>query len=126
MTGRELEVSNAAQLQRWAGRLTAAGARPVLVVGVGQVGAHHGQAHVVECPRITSTDLDGLTCKIHLLVRPSGGAAQRSTSVAWKRTDGGMVRPSASAVLRLMTNSNLLGCSMGRSPGLAPLRSLST
>jgi len=33
-----------------------------------------------------------------------------------------MVRPSALAVLRLMTNSNVVGCSTGRSPGLAPLR----
>ena len=32
----------------------------------------------------------------------------------------------ALAVLRLMTSSNLVGCSMGRSPGLAPLRMRST
>ena len=31
-----------------------------------------------------------------------------------------MVRPSALAVLRLMTSSNFVGCSTGRSPGLAP------
>jgi hypothetical protein len=30
-----------------------------------------------------------------------------------------MVRPSALAVLRLITNSNFAGCSTGRSPGLA-------
>jgi len=34
--------------------------------------------------------------------------------------------PSALAVLRLMTRSNFVGCSMGRSPGLAPFRILST
>src|SRR5882724_2810705 len=39
---------------------------------------------------------------------------------------GGMARPSALAVLRLMTNSNLVGCCTGRSAGLAPLRILST
>ena len=33
-----------------------------------------------------------------------------------------MVRPSALAVLRLMTNSNVVGCKTGRSAGLAPLR----
>jgi hypothetical protein len=33
-----------------------------------------------------------------------------------------MVRPSALAVFRLMTSSNFVGCSMGRSAGLAPLR----
>src|SRR4030095_5835916 len=41
-------------------------------------------------------------------------------------SDCGIVRPSASAVLRLMTNSNFVGCSTGRSAGLAPLRILST
>ena len=38
----------------------------------------------------------------------------------------GIVRPSAFAVLRLMTNSYLVGNSMGKSPGLAPLRIRST
>ena len=37
-----------------------------------------------------------------------------------------MVIPSALAVLRLTTSSNLVGCSIGRSPGLAPFRILST
>ena len=37
-----------------------------------------------------------------------------------------MVRPSALAVLRLMINSNFVGCSTGRSLGFAPLRILST
>src|SRR6266700_1027107 len=48
------------------------------------------------------------------------------TSSAWNRSAGGIVRPSALAVLRLMTSSNFMGCSTGRSPGLAPLRILST
>src|SRR4029450_12948338 len=38
----------------------------------------------------------------------------------------GIVSPSALAVLRLMTSANLVGCSTGRSAGLAPLRILST
>src|SRR5215472_12027502 len=46
------------------------------------------------------------------------------TSSARASTDGGMVRPSALAVLRLMTSSNLVGCSTGRSAGLEPLRDL--
>src|SRR5262245_37570336 len=40
--------------------------------------------------------------------------------------EGGMVIPSALAVLRLMTNSNCVGCSTGRSAGLAPFRMRST
>jgi hypothetical protein len=41
-------------------------------------------------------------------------------------SDGGIVRPRALAVLRLITNSTFVGCSMGRLAGLAPLRILST
>ena len=37
-----------------------------------------------------------------------------------------MVRPRAFAVFRLMTNSNLVGCSTGRSAGFAPLRIYAT
>src|SRR5215468_9545187 len=47
------------------------------------------------------------------------------TSSARPSSDGGIVRPRALAVLRLMTSSNFVGCSTGRSPGLAPLRILS-
>jgi hypothetical protein len=43
----------------------------------------------------------------------------RSSSVC------GIVSPRALAVLRLITNSNLVGCSTGRSEGFAPLRILS-
>src|SRR5436190_15203786 len=42
------------------------------------------------------------------------------------KMDDGIVRPSTLAVFRLTTKSNLVGCSMGRSPGLAPLRILWT
>ena len=48
------------------------------------------------------------------------------TSSARASTDGGTVRPSALAVLRLMTSSNRVACSMGKSPGLSPLSILST
>src|SRR5215471_6395063 len=62
-----------------------------------------------------------------LLARPSGSPPTHSmTSSARARSDGGIVRPRALAVLRLITSSNLLGCSIGTSAGLAPLRILST
>jgi hypothetical protein len=83
-------------------------------------------ARVLECPRFTSTDLDGLTCKTPLVAGARGVAAQRITSVAWKRRVGGIVRPRASAVLRLMTSSKRIGRSMGSSAGFAPLRIRST
>src|SRR6266542_376125 len=38
----------------------------------------------------------------------------------------GIVRPICLAAFRLITNSNFVGCSTGRSAGLAPLRILST
>src|SRR5262249_32981072 len=48
------------------------------------------------------------------------------TSSARARSDGGMVRPSTLAGLRLVSNSNLSFCWTGRSAGLAPLSILST
>ena len=71
-------------------------------------------------PRIISTALNDFVCKTALV------AAHRITSSAWKRRVSGIVRPSAWAVLRLMTSSNFVGCSTGRSAGLVPLRILST
>jgi hypothetical protein len=48
------------------------------------------------------------------------------TSSASRSREGGIVIPSALAVLRLRTSSNFVGCSTGRSAGLAPFRILST
>jgi uncharacterized membrane protein YfcA len=48
------------------------------------------------------------------------------TPSARATTDRGIVKPSALAVLRLTTSSRVVGCSTGRSAGLAPLRILST
>src|SRR5262245_25823181 len=48
------------------------------------------------------------------------------TSSARASNVGGMVRPMALAALRLITNSNLVGCSTGRSSGLVPFSILST
>ncbi len=44
------------------------------------------------------------------------------TSSARPSSVGGMSRPSALAVLRLMTSSNFVGCWTGRSAGFSPLR----
>src|SRR5215468_949370 len=48
-----------------------------------------------------------------------------TSSARWS-IDGGIVSPSALAVLRLMTSRYRDGCSIGRSAGLAPFRILST
>jgi len=42
------------------------------------------------------------------------------------RNDSGIMRPNALAALLLITNSKVVGCSTGRSAGLAPLKILST
>src|SRR5215831_18170040 len=60
----------------------------------------------------------------HVFTRPGPEAAIRlfysMTSLARARIDGGTFRPSASAVLRLTTSSNRVGCCTGKSAGLAP------
>src|SRR5262245_48076595 len=44
------------------------------------------------------------------------------TSSAMASSPGGKLRPNALAVLRLITNSNLVDCTTGRSAGFSPLR----
>src|SRR5207249_11033039 len=51
-------------------------------------------------------------------------AVHSMTSSARARIDGGTIRPSALAVLRLTTSSKVVGCWTGRSAGLALLRIL--
>jgi hypothetical protein len=53
-------------------------------------------------------------------------ADHRMTRSALAKTLGGMVTPICLAALRLITNSNLIGRSTGRSAGLAPFKILST
>jgi hypothetical protein len=48
------------------------------------------------------------------------------TLSALANTFGGIVKPICLAAFRLTTNSNFIGCSTGRSAGLAPFRILST
>src|SRR6266404_3151707 len=55
-----------------------------------------------------------------------GSQCNHSITSARSRSDCGIVSPSAFAVLALITSSNFVGCSMGRSPGFAPLSILST
>jgi hypothetical protein len=54
------------------------------------------------------------------------GGDHSITASARASTEGGIVRPRALAVLRFTTSSNFVGCSTGRSAGLAPFRILST
>src|SRR5436305_15323545 len=66
-------------------------------------------------------------CRQARLIRsvPEADVLHSITSSARARIEGGMVRPSALAVFRLMTSWYLEACSTGRSAGFAPLRILS-
>ena len=57
------------------------------------------------------------------------GLVEHSYWITWSArssTECGIVRPRALAVLRLITSSNFVACSMGRSEGLDPFKILST
>src|SRR5580700_3023046 len=58
--------------------------------------------------------------------RAEGLAAHWITESASASNLSGISRPIAFAVLTFITNSNLVGCSTGRSAGFAPLAILST
>ena len=73
----------------------------------------HGTHVPVDEPSTTSTtDSRSAANKFHHSI----------TSSARAKSVGGIVNPSALAVFRLMTSSNLMLCWTGRSAGLAPLR----
>ena len=65
------------------------------------------QSDIASCPKSPNSDI----APLHSI-----------TSSAIASTPGGIVRPSALAVLRLMTNSNLVALVTGRSAGFSPLR----
>src|SRR5262249_11173106 len=50
---------------------------------------------------------------------------RHKTTEPERQQGGGIVRPRAFAVLRLIISSNFVGCSTGRSAGFAPFRILS-
>src|ERR1700732_345299 len=50
--------------------------------------------------------------------------ARAHASPEWKCGPVGVVKPSALAVFRLLTSSNVVGCCIGRSAGFSPLRIL--
>src|SRR5262249_46525895 len=91
--------------------------------------AHEGHGKSRTEARIEDTDLDTLLRACRKWPRHRA-AEQRDelasphsiTSSAMASTPGGIVRLSSLAVLRLITNSSLVGCMTGRSAGFSPLR----
>src|SRR6266404_6277068 len=65
-------------------------------------------------------------CANNGLMQRSNVAAYSSTASARSKNDSGILRPMAFAVLRLMANSNFVGCSMGMSFGCRPCKILCT
>src|SRR5215467_8129989 len=64
--------------------------------------------------------------RFHGVLAPNAQHCHLMTLSARYTTDCGIVRPICLAVLRLITNSNFVGCSTGRSAGLASFSILST
>jgi hypothetical protein len=67
-------------------------------------------------------DMCGATTDVRLGPEADIRSLYSITSSAAKRMPFGMMTPSALAVLRLTTSSNLVGCSIGSSAGFAPFR----
>jgi hypothetical protein len=59
---------------------------------------------------------------VNAAIAASRAARHSITFSARASRVGGTSRPSARALLRLITNSNFVGCSTGRSAGFVPLR----
>src|SRR5262245_58679365 len=84
-------------------------------------GQGRGGSADVRCAPQPAVSTRNQLCRVN-----SRRATHSITAFACAMRRGGTVRPSALAVLRLITSSNLVGCSTGRSAGLAPLRILMT
>src|SRR5262249_39541181 len=108
------------------------------IAGLGHTLPEGGQAaNIIDIPRCAAEESDHRHRRLLRArrERPGGRAAEQRyelaalhhsiTSVARASRVGGTSMPSARAVCRLITNSNLVGCSTGRSAGRAPFRILS-
>src|SRR5438445_586451 len=97
----------------------------------GQTASAKAPHRIEECPIVPKAARHQTTCQSQQAAAPHSAEAPGalpsappygptgpargylSTSSAWKRMVGGIVRPRASAVLRLMISSNFVGCSTG-------------
>ena len=82
---------------------------------------------VARCDRLACTHQAARPTYVRSTSRTGLEQLQKSSvySITWSASEsmaGGTARPSALAVLRLMTKSNLVDCCTGRSAGFSPLR----
>src|SRR6516162_661311 len=96
--------------------------------GLGQDQPSSARARMSAIP--PKADIAKRDCHVRFV--PEADVSSRSKATVYSITlsarskkDSGIVSPIAFADLRLITSSNLVGCSTGRSAGLAPLKILS-
>ena len=73
----------------------------------------------------SEADMCGATMDVRFGAKSGHLPSYSITTSARESSVGGTVRPSVFAVLRLITKSNRVGCSIGRSAGLLPFSILS-
>src|SRR5271169_4111270 len=83
-----------------------------------------GGANSAPTPAAQPASTSRLCCRAHAPEQQVSATYYSITSSARARIDGGTVKPSALAVLRLTTSSKVVGCWTGRSAGFSPLRIL--
>ena len=126
---KEREIAIKASIVPWIAKVIALQHFRGPCVAVGSKMDNSSQTKIHRCPRWSKSGQTFATqwlsamCQsrpMHRTKRPFYSI----TSSAMDSTPAGMVRPSALAVVRLITNSNLVDCSTGRSAGFAPFRML--
>src|SRR5262249_17712744 len=83
---------------------------------------HADAAHPVSLLRLRRERRRGCVAEQRAELAPFHLRAHSITSSASESRLSEILTPSAFAVLRLITSSNLVGCKMGRSAGFSPLR----
>jgi hypothetical protein len=83
-------------------------------------------ATAVAGPRSLSRNSEAMRLSSGFSTAPSRESLYSITSSARASSMGGTFMPSAFAVLRLITSSNLVDCAIGKSAGFSPLRTLPT
>jgi hypothetical protein len=105
--------------------------RRLILTGVGMLA---GKVHRAEDGGVTQDCSCASTIGIRRGINPlrvdeeaqNRNNGYSNTLVVCAKIDCGNLMPSDDAVLRLMQSMNVVGCSMGRSPGFAPLKILLT
>src|SRR5262245_23541521 len=99
-------------------------ARPAFASGCGQEHVH--APHPLALLALLRARRQRPPCRRAADQRDELAAFHSINSSARSKNASGIFSPNALAVVRLITRSNLVGCSTGMSPGFAPRRILST